>query len=116
MKSAVCVVLASRFFNQSSVEGLLQQPVSGRKLRACSKYLVAHSQRWLQRKYRTFFSDPIIRNMIVNFIMFFVSFRMEKRFWVATRVEHFWEKDVMGTWVSHGALFPDWEDNQYVET
>ena len=54
--------------------------------------------------------------MIVNFIMFFVSFRMEKRFWVATRVEHFWEKDVMGTWVSHSAGFPDWEDNQYVET
>ena len=116
MKSTVFVVLVSWFLSQSSVEGLLQQLVSSRKLRACSKYLVAHSQRWLQRKYRTFFSDPIIRNMIVNFIMLFASFRMERRFWVAPRVEGFWEKDVLGTWVSHGAVFPDWEDNQYVET
>ena len=54
--------------------------------------------------------------MIIHFVMFFASFRMQRRFWVAPKVEGFWEKNVMGTWASHGASFPDWEDNQYVET
>ena len=53
--------------------------------------------------------------MIINF-MYFASFQMERRIWVAPIVEGFWEKDVIGTWVSHGAGFHDWEDNQYVET
>ena len=35
---------------------------------------------------------------------------------MAPRVEGFCEKDAMGTWVSHSASFPDWEDNRYVET
>ena len=43
------------------------------------------------------------------------SLRSPRRFWAAPREQGFWEKDVCLLWRSMGRIYPDWEENQYLQ-
>ena len=43
------------------------------------------------------------------------SLRAPHRFWVAPREQGFWEKDVCLLWRNMGKIYPDWEQNCYLQ-
>ena len=43
------------------------------------------------------------------------SLRAPRRFWAAPREQGFWEKDVCLLWRNMGKIYPDWEENCYLQ-
>ena len=43
------------------------------------------------------------------------SLRAPRRFWAAPREQGFWEKDVCLLWRNMGKIYPDWEQNCYLQ-
>ena len=87
-----------------------------RNHRRCLGY-VLHRQRNLRRS-RAAQSASLFWSSLLflpPFQQVIRSLRSRRRFWAAPREQGFWEKDVCLLWRSMGRIYPDWEENQYLQ-
>ena len=78
---------------------------------------IARRQRSLRRSRgslaRLLFTSSLV--VLPPFQRIIRSLRASRWFWAAPRGQGFWEKNVCGLWISIGRLYPDWEENQYLQ-